>query len=444
MRSPLFYLRTLVAQCLRLLQRLMGIDHLLAKNALVSSFGYGVSFLRGIITGYFVARMLPREVYGEYRFVMSIFGMISVLSLPNIANALFRAIARGEKGVALPVGIWQFFIALPGAAALLIVIPFLPRDRMSLWPIFVLAACLFPLYETASTVLGGVTVGRERFDVALWANVAWSTGAIVATLLIIFLHPSPLLLFLTVIGLPSIAYFSFSVPFIEKVSNFPAAKSIVLYGLKLSLIALPMSIAWYLDDVVVSAFLGLNQLAVFSVATIIPEQVKSWCKELLPVSYARQARGTDTFARRWSLLAPFGRLTFIFSLGIFAYILLTRFFFQIFFPNYMDAVLLSQIAAATIIVIIPGSLITQYMEAHAMLRPLHLTQWISAGLFCISLFTLIPAFHLIGAVLSLAVLRLSNTALSLYFFLTAKPMSGTEISQTLPDIPATPLETSPL
>ena len=405
---------------LALLKRVFGIDvSFFAKNAFIVTVSYGISIARGFVAGYLVARLFPREMYGQYQFILSSVGMIGVFGLPGVINSLGRAVARGEKGVIVPVARFQFLIALITSAGIVSMTFFLPENRQELWPLFLLAAALFPVSQVASTIFTGITVGKSRFDVSLRANLTWSTLMVIAALGILFGYPSTALLYAAAVGLPAITYLAYSIRFLGRVTPEPSVRHIIRYGVQLTLVSLPLSLSWYVDKLMISGMMGLNQLAVFSVGILIPEQFKSLAKELLPVSFAVQARGDDSLARRRRLLFATGRATLIFSVGIAAYIVLCPWIFALLFPNYPEAVFLSQLSALTLITF-PGALLTQYLEAQAMLPELRKTQWISAGVFIVSLLTLIPAFGLAGAVLARGVLRLSTTVCGVYF-LSRKP-----------------------
>src|SRR3989344_3201953 len=44
------------------------------------------------------ARLLPKELYGNYRYILNILGIFSFLSLPGLGTAMVYAVARGFEG----------------------------------------------------------------------------------------------------------------------------------------------------------------------------------------------------------------------------------------------------------------------------------------------------------------------------------------------------------
>lgn len=401
------FLRAPADRVLSLLRSALGVDvNGLAKNASIVTVSHGVSVLRGLVTGYLVARLFPREAYGQYQFMLSAIGIAGVIGLPGLMSALSRAIARGQTGVVRGVLRWQLGMSLVASCALFLSIPFLDRwGREELWPLLVLAAVLLPLSQYGNMLFGSLTVGKARFDMALKANLTMSVLIVLSTLIILFTYPNSASLLTTVIGIPALVYLAFGRRILPPATSEPT-RPVVRYGFELSLASLPMTLSWYLDKILISGMFGLNQLALFSASILLPEQLKTWAKELLPVSFAIQARGEDSWKRRGRLLQVVGRSTLILSPFIVAYVLAAPWLFPFLFPNYAEGVLLTQVAAVALC-LQPSALLSQYLEAQALLKALRWTQWISAATFCISLLVLLPWLGLLGAVIARGLLRLS-------------------------------------
>jgi O-antigen/teichoic acid export membrane protein len=384
-------------------------------DAWIVTISHGISVLRGLITGFLVARLFPRELYGEYQFILSVFGALTFLSLPGIDKSLPRAVARGEGGALPRMLKWHVLISLLGTVALLFSLPILEASgRGYLWPVFVIAAILFPCTQAASSLFGALVSGLGRFDVALKANITWSVLMVAATLFIIFVEPSSTLLFVAGVTLPALSYLWFSRPLMPRHDPAIPVRPILRYSIEMTLLSLPLYFSTYIDKLLISAFFGLNQLAVFAVGILIPEQLKSWSKELLPVSLASQAKGKDSPERRKVLLRVIGRATLLSVIPLGIGIAITPFILPWIFPNYPEAILLTQVGLAMLI-FQPGALISQYMEAQAMIREMRWAQWISAAIYIVSLVVLLPSFGLVGAVIGRGVLRCSTIAISIWF-----------------------------
>jgi len=414
----------MISDFLTRIGRRFGIDaHYLAKNGFIVTSGHAVSILRGLVTGYLVARMFPRELYGQYQLILSIMGAVSAFGLSDLSKAVSRAAAKGNVAVAPTVAKYHVLFCLLGSGMLLAGIAVLPYfGREELWPLLLAGAVLFPLSQVSTVFFGGLAIGQGKFKLGFWANMVWSVLMIAFTGAMLYLHPSALLMLVGVKGIPAVVYFFFAFYMMRGIKPAPKeeAKPILKYGFSLTLMNLPLSLSWYLDSLLISALFGVNQLAVFSIALLIPEQLKVWIGELLPITFSRQARGADTMERRKKLMKQVGFLICVFAVGIALYIALAPYIFHFLFPTYPDAILLSQVAAA-ILITVPGGLLTQYLEAQAMVRALTMTRWIAAAVFVISLLTLVPTLGLMGALIARGLLRLSYILCTVYYLVRHPP-----------------------
>lgn len=418
--------------------------HYFARHSSLVLLGHAVSIIRGIITGYLVARLFRKEIYGEYQFILSVVGMLGLFGLSGLGNPVSRAWARNQSFSLRTVARFQLGVCLIGSLILLACIPFLGHyHRESLWPLFVAAAVLFPLPSVTVTLFGGYTVGKARFDLALRASLIWSTLMVLATAAILVFRQSALLMLVAGMGIPSLVYIAMSRGIRPPVPTEAApdqTRTIIRYGLQYSLATLPADLVWYIDKLMISHFLGLGQLATFSVAILIPEQVKIFLKQFLPVTFAKQAMGDDTRERRRKLMRVVILGMGIFAVGIAVYIALCPWLIPLLFPNY-DAkvvILLTSICAATLITN-PGSLLEQYLEAQAMVREIKFTNWNAAVAFLLSLVLLVPTYGLLGAILARGIFRFVYTG-SCWWFVWRSPLSMNKAPLVpVPGIPPDPI-----
>lgn len=425
MRRPSF---VWLSPTLTRLGKRFGIDaHYFAKNSALVLIGHAIGILRGIVTGYLVARLFNQETYGQYQFMLSVVGMLALLGLPGIGNPVARAWARDEAFSLRRITMQQLKACLIGSFVLLACIPFLGYyGRQELWPLFLAAAILFPLPPIAMVHFGGFTVGKSRFDISLRAGIVWSIIMTLATLGVVLFHESALLMLIIGMTIPSLTYVWYSrgfTPPVEKGTKNTDA--IIKYGWQLTFATLPVDLIWYLDKLMISQFFGLNQLATFSIALLVPEQAKIFLKQFLPISFAKQAAGNDTQDRRRKLMKAVLLGMLVFAVGIAVYIVLCPFLMPILFPNYdaTEITLLTSVAALTLITM-PGALFSQYMEARGMIRQIRIANWVSAVLFALSIVTLIPFYGLVGAMLARGIFRVASLCMSGWFVMRAPLQQG--------------------
>ena len=80
-------------------QRYTGTDNVyLAKGGFWLGTGQAVSAIAALLLSIAFANLLPRETYGTYRYVLSIFALLSISTLQGMSTAITRAVARGYEG----------------------------------------------------------------------------------------------------------------------------------------------------------------------------------------------------------------------------------------------------------------------------------------------------------------------------------------------------------
>lgn len=401
-----------------------GIDlHYYTKNSALIMLGQVVSTLRGFITGYLVARFFEQNIYSEYKFMLSVVGILGIFGLPGLAQSVTRAWSRNEAFSLHRITNQLFLVSSIGSLILLLCIPFLGHyHRESLWPLFLGASVLFPVTNIATIRFGAYIVGKAKFGLMLRATITWSILTIVSTIAVILFYHSALLMLLIGMGMPSIVYLFFARRLHPKEADAAGknTKSIIRYGWQLTFASIPDIIAGNLDSLLITSFFGVNQLGLLAVSILIPEYVKTLIKQLLPVTFSKQAAMPDTKEGRAKLIKVVLIGMGIFILGSAVYIILCPFFIPLLFPNY-DASLvipLTSIAAATII-FNPGSLFEQYLEAQRMTKQVQYVHWGASFIYVIALFALIPTYGLIGALIARGFFRFLYTVISLWFVMHA-------------------------
>jgi len=420
MKRPSFLF---LAPFLTLLGHKGGFDaHGIAKQSGIVTLSHGIGTLKGIVTGYLVIRFFPQEMYGTYRFALSMVGIIGFIALPGMVSVLATQISQKklEAPVRSAINIFSYW-CLAGAVIVFASIGFLPLwNKLEIWPLIAVSALLFVPSNVGVIIFGSLTRGTGQFSRALSATLLSNVLQVICVLLILVFYPSALLLLISSVGIPAIVYsfhaLRWSKEYPSRASFAPHLRSV----LNLSIASVPTTLAWYADGLVVSAFFGVKQLAILSVALLLPEQIKIWTKELFPILYAKQAGGDDSWERRMKLVRLAGVGTILFGVGILAYCLLIPFLVPYLFPQY-DASLITMltIVAAIILITAPATVFPQYLEARGMFRELQYVGWISAIVYVALLFILVPNYGPLGAIIGRGSFRACNISLSLIMLLRA-------------------------
>lgn len=388
-----------------------------ARTSTILTLQYVLSVLSGLITGYLVARLLPPEAYGGYRFGLSVAGMVGLLTLAPLETAIAREIASRHEAAAVRFTLfWNAVMSLAGALLLLAFIPVLGAwwDQERLGSLFLVMALLFVPVQIGSKFFSAIVTGRGQFRQALWIKVASTAAVIVAVPLVLSCTHSLPALYATAVGLPALIV---SGALFWQLRHYPSREKSwapLRYGTLLSLNTIPVAMASQLDSFVIAALFGLKQLAIFQVSILVPEQAKAWFKSLLPAAFARLATMEDTRHNRRKLLSVVAGMSGVVAVGVILYAALAPILCAWLFPNYAlaEVVWLSRLSAITLIAV-PPLLLSQYLEAHGMIRSLQIANLGSAVVFVVMLLILTPTLGLTGAIIARAGMRLSVALLNI-------------------------------
>jgi len=372
---------------------------LTAEQILIGLIAFGVSIA--------FALFVSKDVYGTYRFLLSLFWTLTAFSLTGIPTALTRAIANGEEGAYRQAVPFSFLGGLPMS---------LVAGGISFYYFFVgntvlgygaLAICLIgPLFQTGY-LFSAILEGKRDFRRTALFGLLLS---LVPALLLLTLMPfvrSPLPFFFAYLGGNAAIAIILSV-FAYRLHRLNSIRSgeFKNLGWHLSAINILSTIANQLDQLLVFHYLGAAELAIYSIATALPDQLKSMATNLTNLAFPKFVRRSvkEMQGMMWHRIFT---VTIVFLLGVVVYAFLAPLFFGIFYPTYGDSIFYSQLYAFSLIAI--GNMIPiTVLQAHAAKQELYIFNIVSSVIQISTLFIGILWYGLIGLIAARAASRLFN------------------------------------
>ena len=370
-----------------------------------------LSFLLAIL----FSRTLPPEIFGKYTYAQSLFFIVSFFGLSGMGVAITRAAAKKRFSILPSAIVATFMSSLLGSLALLLLSGFFPgADFLSL----LFLALLFPLYYSTAhyaAFLQGLGQFRLSSILSLLPNFLSFTS--LALGLYLGIHSIVLLLVLTFLPIAVVqAVLTFFLLRRHRLvfNGWPFSSPDVGYGLRLSLIDILPSVSLYSDKVLIGILLPPRDLAIYSFAIAIPEIIKGYMKNITLVAIPKLAdqRLIDyrkAMKRHFSFLF----MTSVVLVG--AYVLLSPFLFELFFPAYRESVFYSQLFAFTLF-LIPTFLFTSSFQAYKNTSALARMNVLYFVIQTLALVILIPKYGLVGAILGRALSRLAAGVYSGFLF----------------------------
>lgn len=369
----------------------------LLKGGAWLGVGQGVAMAAGFLLSVAFANLVPKEVFGTYKFVFSLAGLFGTFSLTAMGTAVTQAVARGFDG-ALAQGMraslrWSLIsVTITLGAALYY---YINGNNVLAFSLVIVAfsAPLIAAWNLSFSFLKGKKDFRRDTLYGILLSVV-PPVFIVGVLL--FSENVPLIIAAYFIPVALLSYSAY-----RRTTNlYPLSGKTDLdtprYGFNLSAMSILGRVASYIDKILLFHFLGAAPLAVYSFA-------------IAPVQYALRANGIfrtlalpklaerDIPALKRTLPRKILIHFTLSALVTAAYVLLAPFFFDIFFPAYRDAVIYSQ-ALALLILTAPGVWLGQTLTAHAKTRQLYIINTVSPIMKIGLLLILTPLYGLWGAV----------------------------------------------
>ncbi len=317
----------------------------LAHGSFWSTLSQVVVSITVFISAIIISNILPKEVYGEYKYVLATVAILSTFSLSGLGSAIFQSVANGYDG-AIYDGFkknmrWSILMFI---GAFVLAAYYFAMHNYTLAFGVLIGGCLSPLLVSANLADAFLTAKKDFARSAIYFGIIETTVSAVALVIGILLTHNVLIL----VSVYFISNTLSTLLIYRRVINVykPDIKNVdpkmLTYSKHLSLMGILSGIAGSIDEMLVFHFVGPAELAIYTFAVAIPDQTKGPLKTLNNmiqakfVSHSNEAIHTNMRNKMFWL--------FVFStLFISAYIIAAPFIYGLFFPKYTAAILYSQV-----------------------------------------------------------------------------------------------------
>jgi len=412
----LFGVKKYIFSKLQLLGKRFGFDlGYFAVNGFWVTLNQVIGIISALAVSAVFARYTSKEVYGQYNFLLSIFAIISIVSIPGLNTSVLRSIARGFDGVYRKSMKYRFLWSLLGTPILLAVGWYYFYENNELGIAIMLSSLIFPTYFTLD-MWAVFLHGKKKYKLFSILNTI-KTLVINSTLIIaIFLKVDfPILFFSYILSWTicnTVIYFYTKKEIVNDTYEDSWKKS----GLQLSSISFMSIVYNYLDKVLVGVFLPIEYLAVYAIATGITGNVRNLFKSVISTIYPKvYETNPNALFNIFKKILPkaitiISGMVFIIALVI-PYII--RFLFS---DKYDDAVLYAQVY----LVIIPFATVVNILYSYfiSIKKESFLLTVYNIGIVInmIFFFIAIPLWEIWGAVLSSLLYQVILSLIYVYFW----------------------------
>lgn len=371
--NPIMNVKVLLYNTLRRSERFFRTDMVyLAKGGFWLGIGQATTIITVLITSVAFANLIPPEVYGQYKYVLSMAGIIVAFSLSGMGTAVTQAVARGFEG-SLKLEHRETLIWGLGMTAVAwgVAIYYFLNDNNFL-AYSMLAVGLFQPLLNSANLFNSFLYGKKSFKESVLLHVIRSILFVLVIVSTLFLTDDPLLIVIVYFTIHTVVanIFYFTTKHKHKPNNHIDPKT-SSYGKHLSVMYALAAIAYQIDKLLVFHFLGATQLAIYVFAIAIPDQLKASLKSLSDLILPKFAEKNKLEDLRTSVASKTLRAALLFSLITIVYIAIAPYLFSILFPAYSESVIYSQIFALSFITTInflPVSALNSQMQSKLLYK----------------------------------------------------------------------------
>jgi len=400
-------IQPLIDRVLQKTQQYTGVDTAyVARGGFWLSMGELVATAASFLLAIAFANLLDPVVYGNYRYILSIIGILIIFTLTGIWTAVAQAVARGLEGgfytgfrTKLKWGLLGSMVALGGA------LYYWLQGNTTLPIPLLLIAIFLPLMQ-ASQVYGSFLTGKKLFRVQVKYSVLsqiLSAGSIIATL---FLTQN--ILWIVAVYFVSNTFANYFFYLLTRSRFLPNKKEdpqTISYGKHLSLIDVFGQVAFYLDRILIFHYLGAVEVAIYHFALIPPEAFKGFLKNIQPLALPKFAQRTKE-ETKVTVVKKAGKLFLLLIPVVGLYIVIAPLLYKTLFPQYLDSIFFSQVFALSLLATPIMYLAESALQSQKAQKELYQFNIVGSLLQITLLFVFIYFYGLLGAIVARIIGRL--------------------------------------
>lgn len=369
-----------------------------------------ITILTGLIVYVAFTRLVSKETFGNYNFLLALLSVLSIVSLPGLNTAVLRSVARGYEGCYKKAVRLSFYWSLLGTPLLICAGAYVYYTMSEAPGTCLMIAGIFFPFMFATNTWDSLLQGKKRFDLSAKFISAQSILNAIAMVSVIFLDPGNLVaIILTYLLTTSVLNCLFYLISHRYVDNDREDQDWKKYGYFITVTGIVGLIANNIDRILIGVLLGPVDLAVYSVALMIPDKLKDTLKYAwTPFTPKFCQESVDLKLVRGKLKKVIVPVVVAVILISAAYILFVDdVIILLFGEGYADSIFYSQALILMVLLSVPGVFFGTFAVSkkskNAINWGYNIFPFIKIAMVCILTFFMGLAGTVIGLILSTAV-----------------------------------------
>lgn len=371
-----------------------------------------ISFLSAVLLGY----LLPKDIFGEYKYLLSLFAILSYFSMSGYGTIIIREVANNNSGIYgaafNKVLISSFFgsiLAIIGA------LYYFTQGNTALCLGLLIISFFIPL-NNSFNLYSSFLSGKQNFKAQSISQTSINFLCAMSLVIVSYVFPSPNLLLFTYYLVFVFGCYYVSKIYIKKdllISSVSISEQNKESAWHLSVINVIGVLSQQIDKLITFHFLGPIQLAVLFFAEAIPLQIKNMQKVVFSVLIPKFASSKNKIE---SLKVQLVFLSIIMMIFILIFIEMAPYIYKYIFPKYLDSVRTSQVYAISLIFIPSIYLLNNYFTAKAHIKKLYITTIFSGLSSLVFNFYFISKYGTLGAAYSAIITNIAYLILLMILY----------------------------
>ncbi len=333
--------------------------YLYTSNALSTVFG--------LLLVLFLANFLTPTEYGNYKYIYSMVGILSVLNLAGgLRQTIIQSVAKGFDGILNHLITHNFILNIPTLVGGMIVGAYYLVQNNQLLGITIPLVTIGTIIATNGVLASGYLIGRSMFKVLFIFQTILGIINVGVFILAFYLFGSVGVAIgatSVAIGLTSLSLFLYIKRRWQRTDE--SHEEISNYGKHLNILSVFSTIQQHIDSILIFGSLGSTSLALYAIATPFGDRLLGFVKAtylyVLPKFTASgPEKALNQLYKRMSVC-------FLLGLGVVGiYYLCAPYLFRFLFPQYLEAIPLSVLFALNIplaaLTLVPQAYIDSLIE----------------------------------------------------------------------------------
>ena len=387
-----------------------------------SNINQGLTTAFALAVSIILIRLDSKEVYGQYLFILGIFGLFSIISIPGVRICVFRTAAQGYDGVYHRATRFSFLWSLLGIPLLVITGVFIYIFKARILGIGLIAVALFFPFEEGLQNWILFLKGRSEFRrLAFYNSIKFFISLAAVTASIVFTGNIIVMLVVYFLGNSGFNIF-YHLKAVNSLKNDEVDKGWKRQSLALTIVILSTIVFGRVDIVLIGALLPFGEVAIYGLVMKFTDVffriIQSTAEAIIPNLY-QSKKITIRYFYKFFLLS--------FLIPIMLYPLIKYPVLLLYGRESLDEVGFSKVVdfSQLYVFIIPfyflDTIATHFMIKYKLNREINISRIASMIAVVVLYAILIPLYGIKGGVISSMLYFVIQLVMNLFLLRVRKP-----------------------